>query len=31
MGILHVHNRGNILGMLLIMLLSHVEIHICHL
>jgi hypothetical protein len=30
-GILYLHNRANILGMLLIMLLSHVEIHICHL
>jgi hypothetical protein len=30
-GILRLHNRANILGILLIMLLSHVEIHICHL
>jgi hypothetical protein len=30
-GILHLHNRANILGMLLIILLTHVEIHICHL
>jgi hypothetical protein len=30
-GILRLHNRANILGMLLIILLSHVEIHICHL
>jgi hypothetical protein len=28
MGILHVHNRDNWVGMLLIMLLSHVKIHI---
>jgi hypothetical protein len=28
-GILYVHNWDNILGMLLIILLSHVEIHIC--
>jgi hypothetical protein len=30
-GILRLHNRANILGILLIMLLSHVQIHICHL
>jgi hypothetical protein len=30
LSILRLHNRANILGMLLIMLLSHVEIHICH-
>jgi TM2 domain-containing membrane protein YozV len=30
-GIHRLHNRANILGMLLIMLLSHVEIHISHL
>jgi hypothetical protein len=30
MGILHLHNRANILGILLIILLSHIEIHIGH-
>jgi hypothetical protein len=30
-GILHLQNRANILAMLLILLLSHVQIHICHL
>jgi hypothetical protein len=30
-GILRLHNRANILGMLLIVLLSHVDIYICHL
>jgi hypothetical protein len=30
-GILRLHTRANILGILLVMLLSQVEIHICHL